>query len=160
MTSNEQRRDGRSPLRRRVFGSVLSALVGWFTLNTFLFAWAFITRDQHRSNPPIPNEWLTSVAFIAIYSAAFVFATWLVALLPLYLFVPRRSFLWRWPVCTVCGASAGALVMFGFYGPNSPDSFSTAATILAAIVGGIACLFGALTADSFHHAPSATTVSP
>ena len=91
---------------------------------------------------------------MAIYSAAFVFATWLVVLLPLYILVPRHSVVWRWPVCTLCGAVAGALIMFAFYGPHSPDSFSTVAIILASIVGGIACLFGALTADRFHHAPS------
>ena len=159
MTSNEQSPNGKSPLRRRVFGSALSAFVGWFTLNAFLLVWAFITRAEHRSNPPIPNEWLVGVAFIAAYSAAFVLATWLVALLPLYLFVPQRSFLWRWPVCTVCGAAAGGLIMFGFYGPNSPDSFSTVAIILASIVGGITCLFGALTTDRFHHASSTTTVA-
>ena len=157
MSVNEH--SSKSPLRRRVFGSALSAFVGWFTLNAFLLVWAFITRAEHRSSPPIPNEWLTGVAFIAAYSAAFVFATWLIVLLPLYLFVPLRSFLWRWPVCTVCGAAAGALIMFGFYGPNSPDTFSTVAIILASIVGGITCLFGALTADRFHHAPSTATVA-
>lgn len=160
MTSNEHSPASKSPLQRRVFGSALSAFAGWFTLNAFLFVWAFITRHEHHSNPPIPHEWLTGPAFVAIYSAAFVFATWLVALLPLYIFVPRRSVLWRWPVCTLCGAVAGALIMFGFYGPNSPDDFSTVAILLASIVGGTTCLFGALTADRFHHAPSTTTVAP
>ncbi len=159
MTSNDHSPNGKSPLRRRVFGSALSAFVGWFALNSFIFVWAFITRHQHHSTPPISNEWLTGPAFMATYSAVFVLPTWLVALVPLYLLVPRRSVLWRWPVCTLCGAVAGALIMFGFYGPNSRDSYSTVAIILASIVGGITCLFGALTADRFHHAPSTTTVA-
>ncbi|MEO7319390.1 MAG: hypothetical protein ABIZ56_10415 [Chthoniobacteraceae bacterium] len=159
MNGNEHSSTAKSPLRRRVFGCALSAFVGWFALNAFLLFWAFFTRAEHHSNPPIPNEWLVGVAFIAAYSAAFIFATWLVALLPLYLFVPQLSFLWRWPVCTICGAAAGGLIMFGFYGPNSTDSFSNVAIILASIVGGITCLFAALTADRFHHPPSTATVA-
>src|SRR3954469_20320442 len=127
MKSNEHGPKGKSPLLRRIFGSALSPFVGWFALNASLLVWAFVTRAEHQSIPPIPNEWLAGVAVIAGYSAAFVLATWLVALVPLYLFVPRRSFLWRWPVCTTCGAAAGGLIMFGFYGPYSPFSFGTAA---------------------------------
>ncbi len=159
MSANQHTPNAKSTLPRRVFGSTLSAFVGWFALNAFLVVWAFITRAEHRSSPPIPNEWLVGVAIIAAYSAAFVLATWLVALLPLYLFVPQHSFLWRWPVCTVCGAAAGGLIMSGFYGPNSQDSFSTVAIMLASIVGGITCLFGALTAHRFHHASSTSTVA-
>lgn len=159
MHDNEDIPGVASPLRRRVFGSALSAFVGWFTLNAFLFVWAFFTRHEHHSNPPIPNEWLVGPAFVAAYSAAFVFATWVVALLPLYLFVPLRSVLWRWPICTFCGALAGALIMFAFFGPHSPDSKSTAIIILAAITGGVTCLFGALTASRCHHAQRAPNVT-
>ena len=159
MNANEDSPTAKAPLRRRVLGSASSAFVGWFTLHAFLFVWAFITRADHRSNPPIPYEWFFNAVGFAAISAAFVFATWLVALVPLYLFVPRRSFLWHWPICTICGAAAGAFIMFGFYGYDSRDSFSPVAITLASIVGGTTCLFGALTADRFHHAPSTTAVA-
>jgi hypothetical protein len=158
MQDHDLRVSGKSPLRRRIFGSALSAFVGWFVLNFFLFVWAFMMRSKNRSYPPIPDEWLVGPAFLSVYSAAFVFAIWMVALLPLYLFVPRRSFLWRWPVCTGCGALAGALIMFAFYGPNSPDSSSTLMILLASMMGAIICLFGALTVERFQGAPPPTKI--
>jgi hypothetical protein len=57
--------------------------------------------------------WGTVIAF-AVASAQFIFGTWLVLLLPLYLFVPFRSILWRWPICTLCGALGGAFVQFSW----------------------------------------------
>jgi RsiW-degrading membrane proteinase PrsW (M82 family) len=152
MNASKQSLRPKSQLLWQIFGSALSALVGWFTLNAFIFIWAFIARSEHHSNPPIPNEWLVGPAFVAMYSAAFVFATWLVALVPLYLLVPLRSSLWRWPICTICGALSGALIMFAFYGPKSPDRSSTVTIIFASISGGVTCLFAALTFERFHHA--------
>ena len=139
----------KAPLKRRILGSALSALVGWLALNVFVvgvLALEALLRAQ-----PSTNVWWLGAAFIAPYSAVFVFATWLVLFLPLYLLVPSHSAFWWWPICTLCGAIAGALMMFGFYGPNSPDSHSTSMIVLAAATGAVTCLFGALTARRFHH---------
>ena len=58
--------------------------------------------------------WGGTIAFALIFGK-FVFGTWLFVLLPLYLFVPLRSVLWRWPVCTACGAVCGALILFFYW---------------------------------------------
>ena len=84
----------------------------------------------------------------------FIIPTWLIVLIPLYLFVPRSSVLWRWPVCTACGALAGALMMLWYhggvpgFGELTTDAWSLVAD--AALVGGITCLTAALTRDRFH----------
>jgi len=139
-----------APLRRRILGSALSAAVGWLALNIFVLGVLAIEALQ-REQPSNYSWWLGS-AFIAPYSALFVFGTWLVLLIPLYLLIPLRSVLWRWPVCTFCGAIAGGLIMSAFYGSNSPDSGSTMMIVLASATGAVTCLFGALTARRFHRA--------
>lgn len=149
MTSSDHAVNRNASLKRRILGSALSAFVGWLALNVFV---AGVLAVEALLGTRSINGWWVGAAFIATYSVAFVFATWLVVLLPLYFLVPSRSVLWRWPICTFCGAIAGALIMFGFYGPNPLDSGSMLMIVLAAATGGATCLFGALTTHRFHHA--------
>ena len=132
-----------APLRRRVLGSFLSALVGWAALNLFVAGSLIVGGNATR------GQWV-GASFVAVYSAALVFGTWLLALLPLYLVVPPHSPLWRWPICTCCGALAGAAIMFAFSGRPPHDDI-----LLAAITAGITCLFGSLTAHRFQYEQSA-----
>ena len=159
MTDKEHNLAHPSPLRRRICGSALSALIGWFTLNLIIFVYAFFTRAVPRSSHPTPTEWLDGPFFVALFSAFFVFPTWLFVLLPLYLFVPLRSFVWRWPICTLCGALAGALIMLMFYRLSSQETARTVIVLLAALTGGVSCLFGALTVEHFHYGSHATNVA-
>jgi len=149
-------RNRKSPLRWRIFGSAISAFVGWFTMNLVLFVGACFTRINSNADPSHPGEWLVGPTFVAIYSAAFVVGTWLIALVPLYLLVPLHSFLWRWPVCTLCGAFSGALIMLVFLAPHPHESSRTVLIALAAMTGAITCLFGSLTARRFHRVPAST----
>ena len=131
MNLQEDNRPEKAPLRRRLLGSALSALVGWLTLNVILFGYLGFSQRFNSSR----NDW-QGVAIIAVASAAFVAATWLLALVPLYLFVPLRFGLWRWYVCTPCGVVAGVVIMvlYGHY--DSPQADGGDYDLLAAIAGG------------------------
>jgi ABC-type uncharacterized transport system permease subunit len=134
-----------SKVSRRILGSFLSTLSGWFALNGFISV-STIMNHQESS-----DWWYFPIAF-AIYSAMFIFGTWLLVLLPLYLLVPLRSSLWRWYICTPCGVASGAAIMFAFTRYTSPQATDWPVyVILAAIVGGITCLFGSLTSHRFHY---------
>ena len=130
--------DRTAPLRRRIFGSFLSALVG---LGALVVTYYICAVAAHQSTE------VGTLVLAIIFGGGFVFATWLVLLLPLYLFVPHSSFLWRWPVCTVCGALTGSAIVFACYGP---DSFGRAdfptLILLGAVTGAATCLFGSLSA--------------
>jgi hypothetical protein len=136
----------KAPFARRVFGSFLAAFVGWLPFNLILVVIGVVDW-RHTS----VTGWRTMIAF-ALMSAKFVFTTWLVLLLPLYLLVPLGSVLWRWPVCTVCGGLCGGLIQFAFwrwYGaPFTVDEVPS--LVGAAFIGAITCLFGSLTARRFH----------
>lgn len=156
MNTNKDSSLGKAPLHRRILGSALSAFVGWFVPNLALFVGACLRRIIHPEPMAYPHDWLLGPTFIAVYSAAFVFATWLLALVPLYLLVPLRSVLWRWPVCTLCGALAGALIMAAFLAPPPYDRQFSVLILLAAFTGAITCLFGSLSVNRFHQAPAST----
>jgi hypothetical protein len=82
---------------------------------------------------------------------AFALPVWVVALVPLSLFLPRSSLLWRWPVCTACGAVVGVLIVavvfpFPQRGIASEIWFPYA---LGGIIGAITCLVGSFTRRHF-----------
>ena len=117
-------------LRQEIVGSFLSAAVGWVASFCLLL------------HP----------AYVAI-AGAFILVAWLVVFLPLYLLVPLRSPLWWWPVCTTCGSVSGAAIMLGFYRLVSPLPLHWDYPVtVAAVVGGVTCLFASLTRHRFHDA--------
>ncbi|HVK59499.1 MAG TPA: hypothetical protein VM735_12015 [Candidatus Kapabacteria bacterium] len=134
----------RASASRRITGSFVSAAAGWVSLNV-------IGTIIYLCTEPGLGR-LLGPLLLAGYSAAFVFAAWVVALLPLYLLVPPSSVLWRWPVCTVCGALAGAGIMFVISRFIFPLSyFDAKSVVVPAFVGAITCLFASLTAPFFRH---------
>jgi hypothetical protein len=146
----------KASLPRRILGSFLAALVGYTP--PVLLAVIIGLLDWQRMNA---LSWQSELAFALIFGK-FVFGTWLLVLLPLYLLVPLGSVLWRWPVCTACGALAGALIMFIYFRrfgsllPLTGAEFidEIAPLSVAAFVGATTCLFGSLTARRFHFARS------
>jgi len=128
--------------RRRMLGSFLSALVG---LAALIVTW-FVVAMPARENP-------ATLLWVAGIGGIFVFGTWLVLLLPLYLLVPATSIFWRWPVMTVCGALAGGGIWLLLAALNSGlhHSDTLITTVVAAITGAATCLFGALTAQLFRN---------
>ncbi len=144
---NEQSDAPRASLRQRILGSALSALVGWLALNLLMLFFA-VAQASERST----NDWWLGAAYVAVVSAVFVLATWLGALVPLYLLVPLHSWLWRWYVCTACGAIAGATIMYAYSRYSSPQAEWGPFALLAALTGGATCLFGSLTSHRFQYA--------
>ena len=134
-----------NPLRRRVNGSLVSVTAGWSVI------WLWLA---YRALHPHPmrgaGDWWALPLIVLIVSSVFVFGTWAVIFLPVYLFIPRRSVLWRWPLCTSCGAAAGAAIMFAFARLTSPQArLSWNYEILAALVGGVSCFVASLSARHF-----------
>ena len=134
----------RATLGKRFLGSFLSALVGWITATIVLFAYTCAMEPQHST-----SSYLNGFLSFAIVTGAFVFSTWLVALLPLYLFLPLRSPLWHWPTCTLCGGLAGGAIMLIFLWPTKSNSFPL--VIFAALSGATTCFFGSVTASHFQY---------
>ena len=78
----------RAPLRRRLLGAFISVVVAWLFLQIVMEIFTH-TRGLYR-------VWWVDPLFFAYGSLPFVFVPWLLVFLPLYLFVPPRSVLWRW----------------------------------------------------------------
>ena len=139
-----------APLWCRILGSFLAAFVGWAPL-VLLSVIIGLIDWPHTSI----TGWGSTIAFAYIFGK-FVFGTWLLVLLPLYLLVPLQSVLWRWPVCTLCGAFCGALILFVYWRllrlplRASEIRGEIPSLFVAAFVGATTCLFGSLTAPRFH----------
>jgi hypothetical protein len=73
--------NSRSPKPRIVFGSFLSAFLGWTVLNLYFLSIA-------NFDPNKGGEGWFGLAVTGIFSAVLILGTWFVALLPLYLLVP------------------------------------------------------------------------
>jgi hypothetical protein len=133
-------------LRRRILGSFYSACVGWLSVMLAFLVYSAIEKSLHPSTP----GWLPALGLTAAISAMCIFPVWLAAFLPLYLFVPRSSVLWRWPICAGCGAVAGPLILFCFEMLTSPRAHGPDIFyVMASIAGGATSLFAALTVQKF-----------
>ncbi len=140
------------PKERRLLGSFLSALAGWISVMLIEIISSSVTY-WHSDSVLKSTAWWYSPGFYAMFGAvagAFIFGTWLVILIPLYFLVPSNSMLWRWPTCTTCGALAGSTIIFIFCQVSSSQADWQSPTLLAAIAGGVSCLFASLTKERFH----------
>ncbi len=136
---------------KQILGTVIAVVAGWLGSILVLNVHAFIQMIQegHVDWELILGGSLLTSAFMAY----FIIPIWLLVLIPLYLFVPSSSVLWCWPVCTACGAIAGAIIVsIAFGGLPGLGRIATEAwpfPVIAAVVGGIACLVGSLTRQRF-----------
>jgi hypothetical protein len=139
-------------IAKQILGTFVSVLAGWLAALLFLELMTAIEllRQPHYI---VPEALYVGPMILGFYMAFFIIPVWLVVLIPLYLFVPCSSALWRWPVCMSCGVAAALLIMGIFFqgipgvGGLSGESWSF--FVMAAIVGGLACLVGALTKGRF-----------
>ena len=137
-----------APFGRRLLGSFLAAAGGWFVASILLFGWICLAARRQ----PIAPTFFDACA-LSLGTGMFVFGTWLLVLWPLYVFVPLRFPLWHWPVCTLCGATAGFVLMALFLGRVPPPTEPAFPLLtIAVLAGGCTCLLGALTAPHFHRA--------
>jgi hypothetical protein len=147
------RRRSKAPKERSVLGSFLSALAGWVSVMLIEIIFSSVAY-WHLDPDSRTITWWYSPGYYAMFGAvagAFIFGTWLVLLIPLYALVPVRSMLWRWPVSITCGAVSGATIMSVICHLNSPQADWKGPTLLAAIAGGITCLFASLTRKWFRN---------
>lgn len=149
----------KAPLWRRILGSFLSVFVGWIVLMIYI-------QGTTKPNPEISvgdmiAEFWAGVGMIESLASITMFLTWLVGFLPLYLLIPLHSTLWRWPICTICGAFAGASLMLiislALSSSGEPWADLVRPSIIAAGIGWITCLFASLTR---HHFQYSTKKSP
>ncbi len=135
---------------KQVLGSFIAALTGWvggvISATLLLGVYGAYAAGRVRTDIFVAVPWL-----FLFYIGAFVVPVWLLALIPLYVLVPRSSALWRPYVCTALGVIAGLLivaVVFPLPSPNTAKEIWVPYT-LGAIVGGITCFTGAVTVDRF-----------
>jgi hypothetical protein len=142
---------------RLVFGSLLSALVGWMALGVCTLVLECL---QYYAFPKdvryiFMQTALADYEVTMLFGAGLIFVTWFIVLLPLYSLVPLKSRLWKWPICTICGVLSGALIMAIFSRISSPATVHSDQFVgpcaLAGIVGGVTCLFGSLTKHRFQN---------
>jgi hypothetical protein len=98
------------PKLRIVWSSFVAVLIACLAAIALLEVAQVVNFISHRDQLTWNVLWVTPLWF-SMWILAFALPVWVIALVPLSLFVPRSSLLWRWPVCTACGAVAGALVV-------------------------------------------------
>ena len=142
-------------IAKQVLGTLVALLSGWVAALLLLEVITLI--DVLRKPHEVVTDalWVTPLT-VSIVISWFVIPVWLLALIPLYVFVPSSSVLWRVPVCSACGVVAGVIIVgFVFRGVPGTGGLAPEAWwwfISAAIVGGVTCLVGSLTRHRFKQA--------
>ena len=111
-------------------------LVGWLTMLAYTF-WRY---SEHAGVSP---RWHTMPVAITIGSARYVGPTWLLMVLPLFLFVRPAAAFWRLFLCVPVFAAAGLLIMATLTGFNYVYPWNLM-WLLAAICGGSTGLASAI----------------
>jgi len=129
-----------APLWQRILGSLLSAFAGWAGLMLVGLA--------------LDLAWMISASVWDSAAGAGVFAlgTWILALLPLYVFLPIQSRLWPYLIYTFCGAASWPLLLFSIDFLGVPGISLEGVRVIApfgGIIGCLSCLFGSLTKYRF-----------
>jgi hypothetical protein len=137
-------------LWRRLLGSAASAVAGWVCGFLGLGGIGIVaTIVFDRSSL---SELWSQIWWPFLFAFGFVLPLWLLFLLPLYLFIPSNSVVWRcWPcifVALCVGAVIGAirLALVGALGDTDLFLF----TVESALIGGFACLFAVLSRRWLH----------
>ena len=134
---------------REIVGSLCAVAAGTLACGLSWGATFFLTALWKGEVKDAVQIGLVYVFFVLLIGGALAFVTWAAAFVWIYLYVPRESPLWEWPICTLCGGIAGAViaaVVARFYGPEGPILWFGASGL---IVGAATCLFAALTAPRF-----------
>src|SRR4051812_6138722 len=101
---------GRS-IANQFLGTVVAVLGGWLAPLLFYGCIRLLGLSPENQQPLDLRTLIGSTIVTSFFMAWFIIPVWLFVLIPLYFFVPLSSPLWRWPVCTACGAIGGFLVM-------------------------------------------------
>jgi len=140
-------------LLKRIFGSIVSVAAGWLACTG---AWAVIAAILTLGEEGVATALFVGLGFafyVGLVCGAFAFATWLLAFVWLYLFLPASSSLWSWrraaPVGALVGAAIVAVPLLLFAREDGLGSL-VAFVPSAALTGGVAAACAALTRRFFH----------
>ena len=121
-------------LMNLVFRSLLCATIGWaVSLSVIIFG---AVKSHFEAHPPAPGELAGNVAVFAVAMAVFILPTWILILLPLFLFTKKESFIWNYFFCPFLGIFIACSIIYIFGRINSPQADPKPILILAAIAGG------------------------
>jgi hypothetical protein len=137
-------------IAREILGSLVAVVIGWLAAIIVLEVLT-IFDVVHDLTHFSPNLLFVGPLVFSIAIWIFSLPIWLFILLPLYIFAPLSSPVWHWPVCTFCGAIAGAFVtvlVFNLPGSNAGGEV-WGSYLLGAFVGAATCFAGSMMRDRF-----------
>jgi len=103
-----------------VFRSLLCATIGWaVSLSVIIFG---AVKSHFEAHPPAPGELAGNVAVFAVAMAVFILPTWILILLPLFLFTKKESFIWNYFFCPFLGIFIACSIIYIFGRINSPQA--------------------------------------
>ena len=132
---------------RRALASILCVVAGWVTLVLYLLFRYYFLHLSVEGGLRSP-DWFRMPVAIGIQSLTYIFRTWLLIVLPLFLFVSARSSLWRWPVSTAVFGLVGAVAMSAVFWFHVPSGFGRFVWF-AALTGAATGLFSAVAQHRF-----------
>jgi hypothetical protein len=144
-------------MSKKILGTFLSTFCGWVSGWICLVVIYFFGNHQYEYNHFSDAIWDDLGGFLLM--GVFIVPSWLFAFMPLYMLLPRKSFMWRWYICVPLGGLAGPIIMLSpvayselhVYHAKITDILSTwPLSLPAAVVGGVTCLVGTLTFDRFN----------
>src|SRR5689334_21204406 len=105
---------GARDIAKQLLGTIVAVVGGWLAA-LILCGALYVFGPSHQREPMDAGGLFWGTIAMSWFMAWFIVPVWVVSLIPLYLFVPLRSILWQWPVCSACGALAGFLIMTVFF---------------------------------------------
>jgi len=148
---------------KQITGATLSFLAGlaalWLSLTIAGLVGLGHAHTELLASPSVRISIASVLALVICVLAIPLIVPWLVAFLPAYLFIPRKSILWKWWVCTLAGVIVGVLALWidalVYSLLTDGPSFSInvpllkSASIPAAVLGGAICFTAAIGARIF-----------
>jgi len=131
---------------RVIVGSLVSVGAGWLAgvlLLAVPIAYGVAVGGADAGHPSIFLHVAISIL------TGLVLLTWLIVFLPIYLFMPTRSPLWRWHIATPLGFVAGVVILavvWNLIESSNPGGYFS---LRAGIIGAVTCLTASLTRDRF-----------
>lgn len=153
----------RCPYLRQIAGAALCFLDGLFALWLSLTILGLIRLGNVGtallSSLGVRISLAGELAVVFCFVAVPLILPWLAAFFPAYLFIPTKSVLWKWWICTLSGMLVGILALWmdalvlSFFTRGAVFSINVplliSASIPAGILGGAICFTAAIGAKFF-----------
>ncbi len=97
-------------IAKQILGTIVAVLAGWLAALLYVELSGVVQLLQ-QPHYIVPEALFVGPITAGVFMAYFIIPVWLFVLIPLYLFVPPSSPLWRWPICTACGTLAGITII-------------------------------------------------